>query len=72
MGWSPPRKITVVFSVLILILGLAIGLVATGFLVIPELEAFFGGNTSLMFLVSLILLGLAWLILLIGVLVRGL
>ncbi len=67
MGWSPPKKITVTISLLFEILGLFLGLVAFGiiqledFSLSPEYE-----------IVGLVLCFVGWLILLAGVLVRGL
>lgn len=66
MGWSPPKKVTVVLTLFIEILGLVIGLTAFGIIEIGvTLDPIF-------VIVGLGLCFLGWIILLLGVMVRGL
>ena len=55
MGWSPPKKITVVISLFLLVFGLLLGVVGTGIMELPQL----------------VLLFLAWFLVILGVTMRG-
>jgi hypothetical protein len=67
MGWSPPKKITVVVSLLLLLLGLVLGLAGTGLL---QLDL--GIDANVMVILAIFVEAIAWALLMAGVLVRGL
>ena len=71
MGWSPPKKITVVISLFLLVFGLLFGVVGVGIIALPPLTEIFGDN-NILILVGLVLVFLAWLIVILGVTIRGL
>ena len=66
MPWRPPKKITIIISLLLEILGLFLGLVALGYVPISgfTLEPVFA-------LVGIILCIIGWVLMLIGALVKG-
>jgi len=67
MGWSPPKKITVVFSLLLLLLGLVLGLAGTGLI---QLDL--GLDPNVMIILGFFVEAIAWALLMLGILVRGL
>jgi hypothetical protein len=67
MGWSPPKKITVVVSLLLLLLGLVLGLAGTGLI---QLDL--GIDANIMVILAIFVEAIAWALLMAGVLVRGL
>ena len=70
MGWSPPKKITVVVSLFLLVFGLLFGVVGVGIIALPPLTEIFGDN-NILILVGLALMFVAWLVILLGVTIRG-
>ncbi|MFX0065109.1 MAG: hypothetical protein ACFFC7_23295 [Candidatus Hermodarchaeota archaeon] len=68
MGWSPPRKTTVIISFLVMLIGLVIGVL--GFLevfstILPLVWIF--NTDTLAMLVGLIITFIGWLLLFLGV-----
>ncbi len=71
-GVSPPKKITVIISAVLLVIGIVIGIVgvaATGSS-IPEFVPGFGGGGSVFF-VGLCFQGFGWFLFFIGTRLRG-
>ena len=68
MGWSPPKKITLVVSVFVELIGIIVGLAAQGMFAVslPLLDP------SIWSLIALFIVFLGWLLMVLGVIVRGL
>jgi hypothetical protein len=71
-GVSPPKKITVIISAILLVVGIVIGIVglASAGSSIPEIIPGFGGSGSV-FVVGLGFQGVGWFLLFIGTRLRG-
>jgi len=67
MGWSPPKKFTVIISFLILVVGISCGLISYG---IWDVDLF-GLDSLTIGILGIVLCFLSWLVLMLGVLVRG-
>lgn len=68
MSYSPPTKGTIIFSFLVLIIGIAIGI----WEVYDGLSSMIGVNSNYIIIAGFVLTFLSWLIMYIGVRVRGL
>jgi len=64
MPYSPPTKMTIIISLIILIIGFILGLVG---LYVPAVKNW----SEILVLIGLILCSLAWVLMLLGVLIRG-
>lgn len=65
-GWSPPKKVTYLVSIVLEIIGFILGLIASGIIPVAGISL-----NQIWLMVSLILLLIGWLLLLIGILFRG-
>ena len=68
MGWSPPKKVTMVVSVFVVLIGLVLGLAANGLFAVT-LPLF---DSTIWNLIALFIVFLGWLLMVLGVIVRGL
>jgi hypothetical protein len=73
MVWSPPKKATVIISFIILLLGIVlfIYLLVGEINILPDIPIGTFSKTTIYSMISIGLVFLAWLLMLLGVLVRG-
>ena len=64
MPYSPPTKITIIISFICLIIGFVLGIVG---LYVPAVKDW----SEILVLIGLILCSIAWVLMLLGVLIRG-
>ncbi|MHA1278400.1 MAG: hypothetical protein ACTSQ8_14510 [Candidatus Helarchaeota archaeon] len=67
MGWSPPKKITVIISFLLLVGGLVLAVIAMGIWNVPD----FPLDPLITGIIALVLVFFSWILFLIGVISRG-
>jgi len=74
MAYSPPKKTTIIYSLIILLIGLILGVIAflgEATTIFPFLELFGYTAEEICLLISFALSFLAWLLMFLGVKLRG-